>query len=397
MTGKTCLHTFQIGTYAIQTLLPQATAILVLPPTGYGQFSLMYLFYGLGTSVIMTCVCEPWVREGRDRGSRGAWAEYAGTNLVISVVVGLLSGLFLTLFLQPSLLLLLPPLAVAAGTFRVGARYYQVSIEKFKWVLVPELLGILIFIGTLVCGKAASLAETSEGHLSLVVLAWTLSNLVAAICQPWMLRGTWRSFCNWWKPKWGSMKYLVADSALLEAGSSGVQLVFAPILGAHSFGMYRALTSTAVPVRLLLNPIRPRLSTMPLSRLLKPRFLSLIVAMGLVLGSAVYCALYYFGKIAFFSESIIGQLGPVLGVQASVFVAFNFVSSVLYFAARTSLRGQWLINLRVLQFIGSLVGPIGGYFLGNISGAAWGAVCAMVFETFILVFCLRRVVPRSVV
>lgn len=362
------------------SILVQVFALTTLPASDYGRFALSYLVLGLGTSIVFAFICEAWMRSNP---SKSDWEEYSHVLLVLSslsllpaLLLGALGGYLFTGAIYG--------FAISASLYRTGARYFQVAYGAPGRVGRADLLSVIVFLGT-----SFVTAPVSDNLFSLGI-SWACASLTAALFSgaPSFLHGRLAAVI-WVKNRWSEIKFLAMDSALIEAGSTLVPLALTPFMGLTSFGIYRSVTSSAVPVRLILNPLRPQLALIPTPRVLSSLFISLATVAGIVLGACVGGVLAYVSKSSSLSDSAVSALSA-FALPVGLYVCCNFLSTLYYLCLRMKVSGKHLLHYRAFQLATSILAPFGGFLVFGLAGAVWG-YCIMSLLTFLLSLVILRV------
>lgn len=350
------------------SVLVQGVAISFLTPYEYGIFALCYIVLALGSTVVYSVICEPW---SSAHPNQSDWPDYsmaltaiAALSILPSAVVGALVG-------ELGVALLLG--VAAAGTiYRVGARYFAVFVGERRYVAPADNVGVLVL-----CLGWLLLYPLTPSLYSLSS-SWALAALVSAGLSKRPSFGKYHLILGKWiRGRWDAMRFLVLDSVLLEAGATGVPLVMTPTMGLAQFGVYRSVSSAAVPVRMILNPIRPNLARRPVRDIVGVRVGMMVFALGIALAGVVYSALRLvvgWGPLEGTALRMLGEYSLPVGI----FVFSNTVGTFFYLALRQKMAGRVLMRYRVVQLVLALALPVGGYLLRGLGGAIWGYVSVSV-------------------
>lgn len=361
---------------SLLTLLVQASAVIVLSPGEYGAFALMYMGLGLGSATIYSVVAEAWARGSV---SIEDWGPYSGALLGVS---GLAAAFVLLIgaVIGAPLIGGVVAVAVAASLYRTGARFFVLTVKPDSRVNAPDVVAAAVFAAALVAGWYAL-----DG-IAAIAIGWSLAGVTAAALSVHPSWTMWHTLPRWVRERASHARPLIADSALLELGSTGVPLLLTPFMGLAQFGTYRSVTSAAVPVRLLVNPLRPNISRLSVSRLLSARMLFTISAISAILGTLVGFGLYAISVLDLIPSSTLSQLA-LFSLPVGMFVASNFASSVLYVSLRTKASPRKLIFYRGVQLAATVVATVGGFVFWGLGGAVWGyfAVSACMFAVSIAI------------
>ncbi|GHD41724.1 hypothetical protein D9V29_01745 [Mycetocola manganoxydans] len=349
---------------ALSTVAIQGIAIVTLSPADYGQFSLFYLVFALASSVIYSVVSEAWARNSRLGRPLAPWRRYCTSLTLVALLTLPVSAAFFV-FGIPILLTAAFAGSVAISSFRVGARYYSSANARHRFVGGGDLAGAIAMI------LGFALFQAFLPALDSVALAWLVSSFCAVLLgeRP---RFEWSfGLRKWVSAHRASIRSLLADSVMLDAGSIGVPLLLAPLLGVANFGVYRSISSAALPVRLALNPLRPLLARMPLEFFAAARIFWAVLTGAIALGLATYLGLWLITAQGWFSTSVLSDLAAY-ALPTSIFVGTNLIGMFYYLVSRTHLPGRRLLQYRATQLLGAIVLPIAGYLVGGLTGAIWG-------------------------
>jgi len=357
---------------AAQVLLLQLLALVSLAPADFGAYSLQYLGFALASSLSLSLIVETWMRlrTGASASEQPTWRQFSTTLVYFSLSAGFVA-LVLSLLL-PSLreIAIFGAIAIAASTYRAGSRYHELVSGHLHRVLVSDLSGLLATGGVWLTFTIA----TSQSSLLTLVIAWAAGSVLSAAIARIPLMGGPRIARRWVLDHSATIKPLLRDSSLMDLGAIGTPFIVAPVLGIASFGVYRAVSNVAAPVRLVLNPIRPLLASRPAS---------FARSKSVVLGAAGASA--SFGIASFFCLWLIGQLQLNLGVltdvasysvPTAIFVAASFLGHFFYIAARSHANSRSLMTGRIVQTALAVLLPIAGALLGGLQLAIWGYAIA---------------------
>jgi len=355
----------QTGANAFATLSLQLLALITLQPADFGSFSMQYLAFALGASLALSLVCEPWLRRDLAHGHRGEWADYSAASGYVAAAMALVTLSFSLAVPPLREVAVLGALAVGAGVYRSCARYHAVRVSHSRHTVLGDVLSLIV-----VSAGWLLVALLGEHDLFSVVLIWCLSAVAAAVASQWPVGLSPRRIRRWLGTHRDEIRPLLRDSLIMDAGAIGTPYLLAPILGLQGFGVYRAVSNTAAPVRLVLTPIRPRLSATPIERQRRIGVVVVILALSLATGAAAWLALVAIGAF----EIDLGSLSALVpfSVPTAVFTAANLLGSYYYIVARGHLGSRVLLTGRLVQTILAIGAPILGVVLGGLAGAIWG-------------------------
>ncbi len=359
------------GVNAVAAVAPQLFALLLLETDQYGAFSLVYLVYALGNSVVCSSVAEASSRTSRREGEDDTWADYSAVLAYVSLAVGLLAGAAAIVVNMPIVGALVSVLAVGAGAWRFGSRYWQVRRREIGRALLGDVLCLIGISASWLVVLLSGGARTA----TTAAACWAIGLVLAsAVSRRPTIRG-WRILRAWWATHTESIKALQGESALMDLGSIGTPLVTALFLPIDQFGIYRAMTSVGAPVGLILDPLRPVLARVRSEALLGPRLRIAVGVTGIGLGVAVAAALAAAGRWELPVATIVALSGYFLA--AGVYVAGSMIGHYYYLVVRLVASGSWLMRMRIIQT--TLVGvlPIAGAAIAGLVGAVWGLAVAV--------------------
>jgi len=365
----------------LNTVVLQGAAILALPPKDYGVFSLFYLAFALASSVTYSAVSDAWARSPRDGDSLQSWPRYctalsavAAASLVIVVVVGCIAGM-------PGIALLLGG-AVSLSTYRLGARYYSAALGRLKKVGAADIVGAIVMIPLFLALKPVL------PKLEALSAAWLVSATVSATMSERPRFDFRFGLGGWIRTHKSSIRTLLIDSSLMDLGSIGVPLLLAPLLGVTKFGVYRGVSSAAMPVRIVLNPMRPNLARVDVRQFARTRILLSTVMVGLLVAAGCSLVLRVMRSQEWLTTSVLHELGNY-SVPVGLFVGSNIVGMFYYLVARSHLNARRILLYRGAQLISAVALPIAGFVAGDLMGAIWGYTLAGLINGAVVMFLVR--------
>lgn len=351
---------------AINTSTVQVIAILSLTPSDYGAFSLYYLAFAIASSVTYSAVAEAWIRSGRDGRELLPWVQYcttllavAGLALILVAVAGVLAG-------APALGISFG-LAICLTTYRLGARYYSVAVSHFRYVGPADLIGAIV----MVIGFWALQEVTAA--LTALSLAWVGSSLVSVLLSERPRIDLHFGPRHWVRAHRASIGILFLDSALSDIGTIGVPLLLAPLLGPAKFGVYRAVSSAALPVRLMLDPIRPILGGLSVGVFARARTVLVALLGATAIGAAAFLTLAALESAPLLASSVLNALSEY-ALPVGIFVGGNFLGMLYYLVGRAHFSAKRLLLYRIVETVGAVIFPVVGYVWSDLTGAIWGYV-----------------------
>lgn len=369
---------------AVFVLFVQILGLVTLAPTAFGIFSIQYLFFALASSVCLSVVCEPWLRTDVHERHRSPWRDYSSFLLYFSLTAGLITVVASLIVPELRVVALTGTLAVIASIYRSGARYYQVRLNHWKPVLWSDTAGLIVTVA----GWLGSQVAGAPGLLSLSI-AWALGALASAVLSPWPKVQGVSSIGEWIVMHKRHIGPLLRDSALTYLGGFGILFVIAPALGIANFGVYRAVSNVAAPVRLVLDPLRPTLAGAPLATQRSPKRVWASIGVAIAFGVAAYAALMVIGAI----QIDLGSLTAVVtyAFPTALVVTANFLGLYYDIIMRAHMKGRTLLVARIVQAIISIPFPILGAVLLGLPGAIWSyAISTMCSSLTWLILILHK-------
>lgn len=347
----------------------QVLGLVSLHPADFGLFSLQYLFFALASSVSLSVVCEPWLRTDLHDNHRSSWRDYSSMLLYLSMAAGVVTAVISVAFADLRVIAAPGSLAVAVSTYRAGARYHQVRMSQWSRVLRSDIVGLAVTVGVWLGMRL--LGDVDLAGLS---IAWAAGGFAACLLSPWPSVQGFRSVGAWITAHGRQIAPLLRDSSLMDLGAIGTPFAVAPLMGIANFGVYRAVSNVAAPVRLVLNPLRPTIASAPLRthRGAKRIWLSIVVSVGF--GLAAYAALEAIGA----ANISLGSLSAVVlyAAPTAIFVTANFLGHYYYIIARTHMRGGQMLVGRIVQTVLAITLPLAGAATFGLPGGIWAYVAA---------------------
>lgn len=363
-----------VASGAFYSLLMPLTAISTLKTEQYGLFSAIYLVFAFGISLQYSLVSEAWARNPISLKDHKIWKQYSSALILVSIFTAFLAVIFATIFSQYLIVILLDCLAIFFGVMRSGIRYSEVANNRFSRVFLSDLLGILIFI--LIC-----IFNWGKISFEVLSLAWLVAAIVTVI--PFRLAlVSFSAGIYWFRSRKSDIKPLIADSLMLDFSAIIVPYLTMIRLGLSEFGIYRGIASAAVPVRLIIDPLRPFLGKQTPKSFFKLKVASLWSTIGLVLGIVVFVTLSLLSSFAALKFTTIHDLYN-FRFEAAIYTTASFLTMVLYIVARTHLKANRLVKVRIYQTILVSVLPIVGVLSFGLWGAIWGFVISNVISVFL--------------
>ena len=356
---------------ALNQLAPQLVALFTLSAADFGRFSLVYLLYALGSSILLSVVCEAAVRRHRRDGHKASLVDYLGAAGWVGLMLGLVTVVVGRGVFGDVRLATVAGVAVSCAVYRIGARFREVESGAWNRAILADSSGVVVLV---VAVALLRVADAEVEALDSLLYAWAVGAIAATgmgLLRPPVGPGV---LVGWVREFRYDIAPLLRESLVMDLSSIGAPFAISPILGAASFGIYRAVSNVAAPVRLILNPVRPRIAAMPLRSLTTWRLSVLVVGGGTVLGVVVATTLWLVGDQSI-DLGVLRDLAPY-SVPTGLFVALNFVGHFYYLLARTHARPEQLWRGRLVQSGGAIVLPVLGAWLGGLSVGIWSYVVA---------------------
>lgn len=368
----------------VGALAPQIVALLSLGNVAFGQFSVGYLAFSLASSMLLSILCDSWVIVPPEQRS-GGWSAYSRLLTTISIVFGLLCGIIGLLFVDIAF-----GLATAAcvllATYRAGTRYLLFVWRRWREAIFSDSLVIAATLGVFFASSALFGPSTWT-----VMAAWGGGSLAGSLVIGLPRFGPLVAM-RWVRENGRTIGPLVADAALMDVSAIGTPYLLLPQLGYGGFGLYRAISNLAAPLRLLLTPLRPLILAAP-RRSLAWRFTVMIFAIGLCGGAAMAGVLFGLMHSGLTLGMLTG-LGP-FWFSAGLYGLATLL--LIYYSMLCRAFGQprVLLSGRVTQTILGVFGPTLGFLLGDVPGAILGFAVASLASGFAWIFLAFYAARRS--
>lgn len=369
---------------ALSVALPQVLGLVYLGPADYGSYSLLYLGYALSSSTVLSVVCEAWAR----RGAAGSPADYLRTGSLLALVFALLTaGTGLVIGVHPAAAST-AGLAVLLATTWTNGRYLLTAQGAWGRLLLGDATG-LGAAGVLI-GAIVLLAEVD---LMGVLTFWAVSAAGAVLVTGTLAVPSIAAGRRWVLDHRRQIGTLLADSSLLDASSIGVPFLLYPLLGAASFGKYRAISSAAFPIRLVFAAVRPVLVRLPVETFRRVRVQLLLVSASAVLGGmAAICVWFVARELP--GLGTIGAIGEYAS-HVGVFIMVTTLSTAVYLFCRIRSSAEVLLTGRVLQTVVMVAAPLTGFVVGGEAGAVAGFVVGATLTAVVWYGALARTRPAT--
>lgn len=365
-------------TGALWGALVPIVALLALEPAEYGSFSTIYLFFAYGVSLQYSFVSEAWARaRGRYR-SATARADYSTALFALAAVVSIFA--FGVAMFLPRVDAVAGWLAASVlfGVYRNGSRYYWLAQGIVRRVILSDLLGIIAFAGVF-------LPQLNLERMDRLAIAWAASTVVGAVGLglPALRRGSGPS--RWWRTHKNDIVPLLSDSTLMDAGAIGAPFLLVGFMGPQNFGLYRGIANAAMPVRLLLDPIRPAVGRRSREFFFRKAVLCLVGATTILIAAACYVALQLIVPAIPYRLGTLSEM-VVFAAPSALFAAASFVGTLYYIVCRTNAGRRTIMRGRIWQTALVFCMPVAGFATFGLEGAIWGFAGSAAVSSIIWMF-----------
>jgi hypothetical protein len=177
----------------------------------------------------------------------------------------------------------------------------------------------------------------------------------------------------------------------MDLGAIGAPFLLVGFMGPANFGLYRGIANAAMPVRLVLDPLRPALGRRPQAFFFGKSALWLIGITTLVVATACYVALEFLVSGFSIRLGTLTELS-VFALPSATFAAASFVGTLYYIVCRTNSDRRTIMTGRICQTVVVMALPVLGFATLGLEGAIWGfAISASVSA----VIWMMLAVPRA--
>lgn len=370
MTKKFLLWTTLFS--AIGTLAVQFCALTSLGTEDFGLFSLVYLIAAFALSIQLSAVSEAWIRTTPAANSAD-WGSYSSVSVFMAVLSGLVA-LVIALVnpdLNPFAALIF--VAVAATVYRAAARFYSLRNEDARGVLWADLVSMVV-----AAGGAITVFVLFKNDLAALFALWAATALSSALLSRPPRMTSWRELPRWYTERRNAIAPLLGESLFMDLSAIGTPLLMIPFMGIADFGVYRGVSNVAAPVRIILNPLRPRLSHLSQQRI---RRLSTTISIGagsLLMGVLAALALVII-SLAHLELGTLSSL-TVFAIPTGLFVSANMFGHTYYMLARQHSPAKVIVTARIVQTLVGVIFPLVGVVAWGLPGAIWGYAIATVIS-----------------
>lgn len=341
------------------------SAIVLLKPAEYGAFSLFYLVGAFANSLQLSVVSETWVRTQRGTSNAAPWAEYANATLFMAIIGGGAASAVALASSELDGLAFVVFLGVLSQVYRNGTRFRSLRNRQWRWVLPADITGAAV---TMIALAVLFFGITDVG-LKEVVYAWSGTKLITLLGSRPPVRLSLRGFIDWCRSRRMQIRTLVADSAMSDLAGIGTPFALLPIIGVSNLGIYRAVSNVAAPMRAVLAPLRPTLTSLPTRSLSSAKFGLGVVGAALVGAAATTGGLYLVAQTGWDTRTL-GFLTP-FAPAVGVYVFGMVVSAIFIIVVRQVARTKVVLTTRVVGSTLEVLLPIGGALVWGLEGAIW--------------------------
>lgn len=370
MLRKLSTHSVSAAAHALLAALPQLLALIVLPLSDYGAFSIAYLVYAWALSLGLSLVMEPWSRSGAstDETTR---AGFNGLLLVLAASAGCVVGVLTAVAFRGPMAVVSSVSAVAGYLVWAGVRYMQIVRGRVLVVAIMETLAVAAMLLTALVGFVFLPSVTPTTAFFATWGAPGCFLLVGGVVLQVHVLG---NPLRWARDMRNQIATLLPDSLLMDLGAIGVPMGLAPVLGGGGIAVYRAIANASFPGRILISALRPNVHRISRARWRSFRFHAFVVVGSALIAAGIVLTI----KLA---ASLIGAavLLELSGRpwQVLLFSIANFYSSVLYVGSRSICSGGSLMTGRLIHTMLAIVFPVLGVFAFGLEGAVWGLVVSV--------------------
>jgi hypothetical protein len=354
----------------------------------FGIFSIVYLIFALGWSLALSVVCDAWARTRSSLNQQDERDTFRWVQLQLSLITGLAGGIVAAALFTDAWTGLTCGVAIMATLYRTGSRYQETVLGGAIRSMSSDAGTVLTLVAALALFRWMGLDWGAA-----IIVSWALSGLAGASFFVLRPRSAAYGLLGWTKIRRETIKPLLGDSLLMDAGAGWAPLAMAPFMSVTSYALYRGVSSVATPVQFILDPLRPALSLLPPRRTSKGGSVLAVVLAGLFMASACWCILVLVvGPYKIGGETLIAL--AAFATPASLFVLANFVGHFYYIAARSHASHRRLLQGRIFQTAVTGICPFAGLAMGGLDGAIWGLAMATLCSSLIWLR-LARLVARD--
>ena len=360
-----------VAANGIAVLGPPLVTVLTVDAETYGFFSLVYIVYSLGSTLVVSVVSDAAARSSESSRILRSKRSYIPPVTHISLIVGVVA-LVLCLAVPELRSSAIPaPLAIGASTYRLGARYQEVYTGRYPVALRADLamaIGLLVgwpLFSILLGGPSALVAFSS----------WAFAGFSSLLLGTKPEFGTRACLPNWYSARKREIRPLLGEAMFTEVTAVLGPLVLIPMLDVAKFGVYRATFNVAAPMRAMFSAIRPTIAARRLEELASRRVFAVLAIACAMSGGGAYVALRLIGMLGWFGGAI--QELAVHALPVSLYVTSSVFYTFWYLVARKHASTRNLLMARVCQSFLLVACPAFGAWIFALEGAIWGVFSAM--------------------
>lgn len=373
-----------VGASSLFVMLLQLTPFLSLNAQEFGYYSIIQLIYILGTSTSLSLINEADFRLSRDSQIKSDWKDFSAISFWVSI-------LFATIAIAvtwniPALRnwSLLAALIVGTAVYRGTVRYRLVHEKLIKRLIFGDLLGVLAYISS---GFWFYFSFQSEFGLREILLTWMIGQGLSTLFTRFPRSINPVRALKWIKNRRKQIGVLAPDSALQDVGSVWGPTFIAIVLDIISLGIYRAVTTVAAPIRLVLTPLRPLLAGQSLTKQYTWGSFGKVSLTAFCLGSVSIFVLLAV-EVTGYRIGVLNDLAP-FALPVGLYVASNFINFFYSVQARVTLPATKLLLTRALQAVSLGLAPVLFATVLGLSGAIWGLGIGSAILSVMWIFMLK--------
>lgn len=356
-----------VGLGGVAQVCPPIAALLLMDARQFGEFSLLYLLFAWGLSLQLSICTEPYVRHRLAHGHSATEARHLrSTSTALAAVAGLIVAAMAAVLWSSWMLATVSGLAVFATVVRNGARFQSVTERGLRTTVLGDAILVLVF------GVVLFLLLGRGDDLTAVLGAWGAAGVATLVVSPPATPAP-RIVRAWVAEHGASIRPLLRESLVLDISSIGGAYLLAPVLALRDFGVYRAVSNVATPVRLAAEGLRP-LAGRTLAPRTQRRLTLALIGTGVLAGLAAGLAIVAVDRFDI-DLGVVNDLAPY-AAPTGVFVGASLIGAVLYYRARIYATSQQLWHGRLWQSGTALVGPLVGGLAAGLDGAITGTALA---------------------
>ncbi|MCS5480817.1 hypothetical protein NYP18_14315 [Corynebacterium sp. YIM 101645] len=353
----------------------QLSPLLLLDALDFGYYSIVQLIVVLGSSISLSLVNEADVRRINRGFIRGNWKDFSAITLWLCLLFSFGAFFVASVVGELSEYALLWAVGVGISVYRGTARYRLTQEGRMSRLIAGDIAGV---VSLFVLWALIYTSSSGSWRLSDILVLWLSAQTVSVLFTKFPTSVNPRRAVVWVKNRFPDIATLLPDSALQDVGAFWSPSLIVVILDVQSMGIFRAVTTVAAPIRLILTPLRPLFTRGSLSHNYTVSSFLKILAAAVTIGSLAGLVL-----------KGIGLLGANFGVLSSlssfalpvgVYVVGNFVTFFYSIQGRIVLSARRLLFTRVIQAVSLGISPVIFALVAGLSGAIW----ALALGSFLL-------------